>query len=174
MNLDLQPIFNTDVVALRPMEQLDFDGLYAVASDSLIWEQHQNKDRYTYENFTIFFNESMASKGALVIVDAKTEKIIGSSRFKLIAEYQGVVEIGWSFLGRAYWGGHYNRAFKKLMVNHVLQHYKYVIFYVNPKNYRSQKAMERLGATRMAFTEKPWVLKEGIGITYAISSPLED
>lgn len=174
MNLDLQPFLKNDVVALRPLDQLDFDSLYGIVSDPFIWAQHQNKDRYTLNNFTAFFNESIASKGALVILDAKTEEIIGSSRFKIIDEYQDVVEIGWSFMGRVYWGGHYNRAFKKLMVNHALQHYKSVIFYVNPKNYRSQKAMEKLGARRMTFPEKPWVLKENIGITYAISSPLED
>ncbi len=174
MHLDLQPFLKNDVVALRPLDQLDFDALYGIVSDPLIWAQHQNKDRYTLKNFTAFFNESIASNGALVILDAKTEKIIGSSRFNIINESMSAIEIGWSFLGRAYWGGHYNRVFKTLMVNHALQHKKHVIFYVNLKNYRSQRAMEKLGARRMAFPEKPWVLKEDIGITYAISSPIED
>lgn len=174
MNFNLQPYLSNDVVAIRPLEQLDFDALYGVVSDPLIWQQHQNKDRYTLDNFTTFFKESIASKGAMAIIDAETEKIIGSSRFKIIDESAAVVEIGWSLLSRAYWGGHYNRAFKKLMVNHALEHNRYVIFYVNPKNFRSQKAMEKLGAIRMTFPEKPWVLKENIGITYAISSPLAD
>lgn len=174
MGLSLQPFLENDLVGLRPLIQFDFEALYDIASDPLIWEQHQNKDRYTRENFTAFFNESIASKGALIIVDAKTNSIIGSSRFKIIDEEEKVIEIGWSFLGRAYWGGYYNQTFKKLMVNYGLQHCNYVIFYVNCKNYRSQRAMEKLGARKMKFLEKTWVLREDIGVTYAVDSAIKD
>ena len=172
MNVNLQPFLKNDLVSLRPLIQSDFKPLYAVASDPLIWEQHQNKDRYTLENFTEFFNESIASKGALVIVDVKMEKIIGCSRFKTVDESNGVVEIGWSFLGRAYWGGHHNREFKKLMINYALQYCKYVVFYVNSINFRSQCAMEKLGAKRTDDTSKSWVLSEDRGVTYVIDAPL--
>ncbi len=174
MNFDRQPFLKSNLVEIRPLETSDFEQLYEVASDPLIWEQHQNKDRHTLENFTKFFDESITSKGALVILDAKTGRVIGSSRFKILDEFQGVVEIGWSFLNRAYWGGQYNHEFKKLMINYALQDYKNVVFYVNPKNYRSQRAMEKLGARKMTYREKPWVLKEDMGVTYVIDSPLKD
>jgi RimJ/RimL family protein N-acetyltransferase len=174
MSFNSQPILNNDLVILRPLVKDDFEDLYASASDPLIWVQHQNHDRYTKENFTTFFNDALISKSALTILDANTNLIIGSSRFKIIDDSESVVEIGWSFLDRAYWGGVYNRSFKKLMINYALDHYSYVIFYVNPKNYRSQKAMEKLGATKMRYPEKPWVLKEDIGVTYAIDTPLKD
>lgn len=140
----------------------------------MIWEQHQNKDRYTLENFTEFFNDSMDSKGALIIVDANTNNIIGSSRYKIINEEEKIIEIGWSFLSRARWSGYYNQVFKRLMINYALQHFSNVIFYVNCKNYRSQRAMEKLGARKIKFPEKTWVLREDIGITYAIDSGLKD
>ena len=173
MNLNLQPFLENDIVALRPLKQLDFDALYSVASDPLIWEQHQNKDRHTHVNFMKFFNESIAAKGALVIIDVKTEKIIGSSRFKIGDESHSVVEIGWSFLGRTYWGGDYNREFKKLMINYALQYCKYVVFYVNSMNFRSQKAMEKLGAKRTEDTSKSWVLPKEKGVTFEVGTPLE-
>lgn len=174
MHFNLQPFLENDLVRLRPLGQADFEHLYTIASDPLIWEQHQNKDRHTLENFTEFFKDSMNSKGALVIIDAKTDIVIGSSRFKIIDKSNKIIEIGWSFLSRNCWGGHYNRSFKKLMVNHALQYFEHVIFYVNPKNYRSQRAMEKLGAKKMADLEKSWVLAEAIGVTYAFNSKLED
>jgi RimJ/RimL family protein N-acetyltransferase len=129
MDLTLQPYLENDFVILRPLKLSDFQGLCEVGSDSLIWQQHQSKDRYTLENFKIFFEDAIKSKSALAILDAKDEKLMGSSRFKVIDAFDGgVVEIGWSFLSCAYWGGMYNRAFKKLMVNHSLMSVQNVIF----------------------------------------------
>jgi len=110
----------------------------------------------------------------LVIIDVKTNELIGSSRFKIINLEEKVIEIGWSFLRRSYWGGYYNRTFKKLMVNYALQHYVYVVFYIHGKNYRSQRAVQKLGAEKMTFPGKSWVLREDVGVTYLIDSPLKD
>lgn len=172
MDFDLQPILKNDLVTLRPIVQKDFEPLFKIASDPKIWEQHQNKDRHTQEAFAQFFNEALASKGALVILDNKTGHIIGSSRFRIIDETESIIEIGWSFLGRDYWGGHYNRKFKKLMINYVLQSFERVVFYVNSKNFRSQSALEKLGANRMKDFDKSWVLPNDKGVTFMINTPL--
>lgn len=169
MNFDAQPSLSNDLVKLRPLEHGDFDDLYEVARDPLIWEQHQDPSRHTLEKFTVFFEDSLESKGALVILDLHSKRITGSSRFKIIDEKYSIVEIGWSFLARAYWGGPYNRSVKKLMVNHALKISKGVVFYVNQCNIRSQKAMEKLGAKKMKFAQFPWVLDESTkGITYML------
>lgn len=172
MTFDLQPSLQDSLIEIRPLIASDFEELYAVASDALIWEQHQNKDRYVRENFTAFFNESIASKGALTLRDLDSQKIIGSSRFKCIDEEEGIVEIGWSFLSRDYWGGSYNKAFKRLMINYALQSQAAVVFYVNNLNYRSQRAMEKLGARRGMNTNIPWVLPKKKGVTFIIDAPL--
>lgn len=171
MDLVLQPYLENELVKLRPLELTDFSELYKVGSDPLLWQQHQNKDRYIMDNFKVFFEDAINSKGALAILDAKNGKLIGSSRFKIIEDNDGgVVEIGWSFLSRDYWGGIYNRAFKKLMVDHALKSVENVILYVNPKNTRSQKALEKLGARKMVSNEKTWVLPQNEGFTYLIDS----
>lgn len=172
MTFDLQPSLKDSVIEIRPLAVSDFEALYAVGSDPLIWEQHQNKDRYLLENFTVFFNEAIASKGALALINRHSQKIIGSSRFKCIDEAQGIIEIGWSFLSRDYWGGPYNRAFKRLMVNYALQSQTAVVFYVNNLNYRSQRAMEKLGARRGEDTGISWVLPKEKGVTFIIDAPL--
>ena len=172
MNHNLQPILENDLVFLKPLSREDFKDLFKVASDPLIWEQHQNKDRHTTEAFNQFFDEACESNGALIILDKKSDKIIGSSRFRIIDESRGVVEIGWSFLGREYWGGRYNQEFKKLMVNHALKAFSTVIFYVNSQNYRSQRALEKLGALKINDLSKSWVLPLDKGITFYINKPL--
>lgn len=173
MGIDLQAVLQDDLLLIRPLKKEDFQELYTLAADPLIWEQHQNKDRHTFENFSSFFNEGLASKGALVILNKHTQQIIGSSRYKLIHEAEGVVEIGWSFLAREFWGGSYNRRFKKLMINHALQYCSHIVFYVNSSNFRSQKAVEKLGGRKMTFGEKPWVLSGDVGLTYIIDAPLK-
>jgi len=168
MDINLQPYLENALVSLRPLGQSDFDDLFKVASDPIIWEQHQKKDRYTLENFTFFFRESIDSKGALVILDTSSNRIIGSSRFKIIDEVEGVVEIGWSFLGRKYWGGRYNRPFKKLMIQYALDHFKNVVFYVDSKNHRSQRAVQKIGGKRTEDMSRPWVLPKEKGVTFVV------
>lgn len=171
MDFSIQPILQSGLVILRPLKEEDYEALFKVASDPLIWEQHENKDRYMQKAFIQFFDAAIASKGAFAILDKKTLEIIGSSRFKINDTSNGVVEIGWSFLGRNYWGGQFNQDFKKLMVNYALQYFDKVVFYVDPKNYRSQRALKKLGALKTDDPGKPWVLPKDKGLTFVIDTP---
>jgi len=148
MNFDLQPTLKGELVTLRPLREDDFDDLYAVAADPLIWEQHPAKNRHEIEAFTALFKESMKSGGALVAVDTPTGKIIGSSRYHAYNPEQSEIEIGWTFLARAYWGGTYNREMKRLMLEHAFRFVDVVIFLVGIDNVRSQRAMEKIGGVR--------------------------
>jgi N-acetyltransferase len=148
MPFDFQPTLIGVLVELRPLRAEDATDLFAVASDPLIWEQHPARDRYQPEIFEAFFRESLASGGALVTIDRKNGKIIGSSRFHSYNEQASEVEIGWTFLARAYWGGKYNREMKQLMLRHAFQFVRHVVFLIGPQNVRSQRAVEKLGAVR--------------------------
>src|SRR6185503_1099448 len=46
MPFELQPTLTGDLLELRPLREADFDALFAVAADPLIWEQHPESDRY--------------------------------------------------------------------------------------------------------------------------------
>ena len=128
MPFDLQPTLQSELLQLRPLRVEDFDKLYAVASDPLIWEQHPNSDRYKPEVFQAFFLEALESRGALVALDAKTGKIIGSSRFYGYDLKNSEIEIGWTFLARSHWGGVFNREMKRLMLQHAFRFVENVIF----------------------------------------------
>jgi RimJ/RimL family protein N-acetyltransferase len=149
MPFDLQPNLKGDLLELRPLRPEDFHELYAVAADPLIWEQHPSKDRYQEAVFKDFFAEALASGGALLAIDNKDGQVIGSSRFNGYDEDKSEIEIGWTFLARSHWGGSYNREIKRLMLQHAFRFVSNVIFVIGPENFRSQHAVEKIGAVRV-------------------------
>lgn len=144
--INTQPHLLGELVELRPLVPDDWDALFAVASDPLIWEQHPASNRYQEPVFREFFQGALASGGALVVLDRKTQAIIGSSRYFGHDAIAREIEIGWTFLARKYWGGAYNADMKRLMVGHILRHVDRVIFQVGITNFRSRRAMEKVGA----------------------------
>lgn len=145
--LDRQPVLEGEHVRLRPLRVDDWDALFAVASDPLVWEQHPAHDRWQESVFRAFFEDALANRGALIALDAKTGAVIGSSRFQGLDEADGgSVEIGWTFLARSHWGGRYNHEMKRLMLAHALASVAEVRFLVGETNTRSRRALERIGA----------------------------
>lgn len=167
MSFDLQPTLEGQLVRLRPLRSEDWDELYAVASDPLIWEQHPQRDRYTEAVFREFFREAMESGGALIASDARTGQIIGSSRFQIHDPEAREVEIGWTFLARSHWGGAHNGEMKRLMLQHAFQFVDTVIFVIGPENYRSQKAVEKIGGTRVPSRPAP---RGGSNVVYQLTA----
>jgi N-acetyltransferase len=149
MPFDLQPTLTGELLELRPLRPEDFDDLYAVAADPLIWEQHPAKNRYEEEVFRAFFREAMESGGALIAVDSRDGRVIGSSRFHGYDADKGEVEIGWTFLARSHWGGLYNGEMKRLMLRHAFRFVESVVFLIGPQNLRSQRAVEKIGGVRV-------------------------
>jgi N-acetyltransferase len=149
MAFDLQPHLKGELIELRPLAPGDWDELFAVASDSLIWEQHPERDRYKENVFRIFFKDALESGGAFVIIDRKTQHIIGSTRFYGFDPEKSQIEIGWTFLARKYWGGRFNAEMKRLLLNHAFRFVESVVFFVGEDNVRSQKAIEKVGAIKV-------------------------
>jgi RimJ/RimL family protein N-acetyltransferase len=149
MSFDYQPVLKGKLVELRPLRPGDYDGLYAVAADPLIWEQHPVRNRHEEATFRLFFEESLASGGALVAIDVDSQQIIGASRFHGYDEQRSEVEIGWTFLARSHWGGRYNGEMKRLMLGHAFRFVSSVVFLVSHQNIRSQLAVERIGGIRV-------------------------
>ena len=146
---DLQPHLKGELIELRPLTSNDWDELFTVSSDSLIWEQHPEPDRYREDVFRIFFRDALESCGAFVIIDRKTQRIMGSTRFYGYDPEKAEIEIGWTFLARKYWGGRYNAEMKRLLLNHAFKFVESVVFFVGEDNVRSQKAMEKVGAIKV-------------------------
>jgi RimJ/RimL family protein N-acetyltransferase len=156
MSFELQPHLKGGLIELRPLIPDDWADLFAVASDPLIWEQHPENDRYKKDVFKIFFKEALESGGAFVVIDTKNQQIIGSTRFYGYDAEKSEIEIGWTFLAREYWGGRYNREMKQLMLNHAFRFVENVVFLVGQTNFRSQRAMEKIGASRTGLVKRTY------------------
>jgi RimJ/RimL family protein N-acetyltransferase len=145
VTFDLQPVLTGDFLQLRPMQVDDFDELFRVAADPLIWEQHPEPNRCEEPIFRKFFDQGISSGGGLVAIDRTTGQIIGSSRYHDFDATHSVVEIGYTFLARAYWGGRYNGEMKRLMLEHAFRWVTRVRFVIGPDNWRSRRAVEKIG-----------------------------
>ncbi|WP_019869809.1 GNAT family N-acetyltransferase [Salinispora oceanensis] len=145
MPFELQPVLTSELITVRPLRPADFDELFAVAADPLLWEQHPQSDRCREEVFRAFFRDALASGGAFAVVDARESRLIGSSRYHGYDADRREVEIGWTFLARSHWGGVYNKTLKQLMLDHAFQFVDTVVFLVGIENFRSRRAVEKLG-----------------------------
>ena len=110
----------------------------------------------------------MASGGALTIIDRASGAVIGSSRYDNWKPETDEIEIGWTYLARAYWGETYNREIKRLMLDHIHRFVGTAVFSVGEGNIRSRKAMAKIGGVlrpgielrEMAGEMKPHVVFE--------------
>jgi RimJ/RimL family protein N-acetyltransferase len=170
--LDRQPVLEDERLLLRPLCADDWDALFAVASDPLVWEQHPAHDRWQESVFRTFFADALANRGALIAIDKATGAVIGSSRFQGLDEAGGgSVEIGWTFLARSHWGGRFNPAMKRLMLAHALASVAECRFLVGETNTRSRRALETIGA-RLTDRREERIMADGTVIphlTYVIT-----
>lgn len=144
--MNRQPTLVGELVVVRPLRVEDFDELYASAADPLLWEQHPERERWREEVFRAYFDDHLASGGALAVVDRVTGELIGATRYDNHDPEAREVEIGWTFVGRRYWGGAYNADLKRVMLEHAFQSVETVVFLVGARNLRSRRAVEKLGA----------------------------
>lgn len=174
MPFDPQPTIVGASVSVSPLHPDDWAALFAVAADPLIWEVHPAHDRWQELVFRRFFADALASGGGLVIRDRASGAVIGSSRYDRTRVEPGEVEIGWTFLARAYWGGATNREVKTLMVAHALRSFDAAVFYVGEANIRSRRAMEKIGGVLLAGRTLDFDMA-GVPtphVVYAIRAPL--
>jgi RimJ/RimL family protein N-acetyltransferase len=145
MSFELQPRLHNELIKLEPLEAGDFERLYAVAADPLLWEQHPSSDRYQRPVFENFFKGAMESRGAFRVFDNTNGELIGSSRYCDYDEAQRQISVGYTFIARSRWARAYNLALKTLMLDHAFKFVDRVTFKVGINNWRSRKAMEKLG-----------------------------
>lgn len=153
MEFSIQPTLETGKVILYPLQEKDFEVLYTTASDPKIWEQHPNKDRWKKEVFKTFFDGAIQSKGAFKIIDKTTGETIGSTRIYDYNKEESSIFIGYTFYAAAYWGKGINQLVKATLLNYIFQFVRKVNFHIGSGNIRSQIAIGRLGAEKIAEEE---------------------
>ena len=149
MSIFLQPILENQTIKLCPLDEGDFELLYAVAADPEIWKQHPNRDRWKKAVFQTFFEGAIKSGGAFRIIDKPTGSTIGSTRFYDYNPEDRSIFIGYTFYATAYWGSGVNPTVKAMMLNYIFRFVDKVYFHIGSENVRSQIAISRLGAVKV-------------------------
>ena len=129
----MQPTLIGTLVTLRPIHEQDWDAMVKAASNPKTWADHIKRDRYKEHAFRPYFNSGLSSGSAFTILDNETNSIIGTSRYHDFKSDISEVEIGWTFIDNAYWGGKYNAEIKHLMLQHAFKFVDTVVFWVAKK-----------------------------------------
>ena len=137
----------TEHFSLEPLTPKDFDALYAIAGDPLLWEQHPEADRWKRSKFQRFFDGGLANDlGCFAIREKPNGQFAGSSRFYGYDEAKRCIRIGYTFIARELWGTSANREIKEAMLLRAFNAVDRVFFDIGPQNYRSIAAVKKLGA----------------------------
>lgn len=156
-----------EVVLLKPLEQEDTQGLLEAGSYSEIWP-HMSTTVEKMVDVNNFVDKALATKREktefpFVIVDKKSGQIIGSTRFMDIDETHKRLEIGTTWITPAFWRTAINTNCKYLLLQYCFEvlNLQRVQIKTDHENLRSQKAIERLGATKEGVLRNHMVRKDG-------------
>ena len=141
-------------IRLEPLEPQHADDLTAATSDGRLWElwftsvpEPENVGRYIAD-----------AKAGLVaghmlpwaVRDLASGRVIGTTRYHDIVPAIDRVEIGWTWYGLSWQRSHVNTTCKLLLFQHAFETLgcKVVGLRTDNFNFRSQRAIEALGAKR--------------------------
>ncbi|WP_413381951.1 GNAT family N-acetyltransferase [Alkalihalobacillus sp. 1P02AB] len=152
-------------VQLVPVRTEHIDGIYKAAHDSRIWK-HMSVDLMEKENVIQYVNDALQRKGkdfAFVIVNNSSKEIIGVTWFLDYSAANKSVEIGSTWLNPTYWRSTINTNCKYLLLKYCFEELKLnrVQIKTGHENIRSQKAIERIGATKEGILRNHMIRKEG-------------
>ena len=157
MNFKLN-LQNTSLSLLQVKEE-HYESLYIVASNPNVWMQHPENDRWKKEKFSTFFKIGLQNEfGFLLIIDKLKNKIIGSTRFYSYDKSDNSIRIGFTFISPEYWGSSVNFQVKKMMLDYTFKYLDKVYFDIGVNNFRSRKAIEKIGALLFCDNEKGKVI----------------
>lgn len=156
-----------EIVHLRPVIFEDIDGLLKAANYPEIWD-HMSVSLLTKESVQNYVKNAIKEREAnlsymFVIVHKESNEIIGSTSFLDIADSHKRLEIGSTWLTPKYWRTVVNTNCKYLLLQYCFEEAELnrVQIKTGHENYRSQKAIERLGATKEGCLRNHMIRKEG-------------
>lgn len=167
-----------EVVQLLPIELEHVEGIYEAAQDERIWE-HMSVDLREKDHVLSYVQDALQKRRrgtdfAYVIVDNKTGKIIGATWLLDISKPHKRLEIGSTWINPNYWRSSINTNCKYLLLTYCFEELQLnrVQIKTGHENFRSQKAIERIGAVKEGILRNHMIRKEGTirhTVLYSIS-----
>ncbi|MEL4308500.1 GNAT family N-acetyltransferase [Joostella sp. CR20] len=146
------PTLENEIVKLMPLSLENFKNLYAIASEKDL-VQYSPSNISTLQTLTQYVKTALANAEnntaiPFIIYDKRKNSYAGSTRYMNIDWYNKVLHIGSTWIGRDFHGTGLNTAMKHLMLDYAFfkMNFEKVEFRIDERNFRSRKAVEKLGA----------------------------
>ncbi|MFJ6618289.1 GNAT family N-acetyltransferase [Kitasatospora sp. NPDC091335] len=115
-------LLENEHVELHPISEADREPLRKIAFDDRIWTYFVSRvgNDADYERFfdAMLADQAAGRRAVYIVVDKCTGQVAGSSSYGNLAEADGRLEIGWSWLGVDFQGKGVNRWVKYLLLRH--------------------------------------------------------
>lgn len=153
---------------LRPLEVEDIAGLWAVAQEAEIWKFMRAGLVDSEEKMRAWVRSALEARAKagdfpFVTVDLASGTIAGATRFMTIDSANRSLEIGGTWIGKAFRRTKVNTHAKYLMLRHAFEDLQCVRVQLrtDSRNERSQRAIERIGAQREGVFRKDFIYPDG-------------
>jgi RimJ/RimL family protein N-acetyltransferase len=154
-------------IRLEPLSRDHADGLVEAASDGRLWElwftsvpEPDQVQRYIADA-----QAGLAAGHMLpwAVRDLASGRVIGTTRYHDIVPVVDRVEIGWTWYGLSWQRSHVNTTCKLLLFQHAFETLgcKVVGLRTDNFNFRSQRAIEALGAKRDGVIRHHYLRRDG-------------
>jgi len=153
MFFEVNPVLlQGEIVRLEPLSQEHAQGLFNRGQEREDWAYMPRSCFVDLPDTRQWIDEALHTPGQIpfAIVETGKNKAIGSTRFLNIRPDHRSLEIGWSWLGKEWQRTGVNTEVKSLLLHHAFERLGCVRveFKTDGRNMRSQRALERIGATR--------------------------
>ena len=161
--LDRDLILESERILLRPLQREDLQALLELTQDPSLWTY------FTHDLSTLAGLETWAAghfsgdRLQFVVIDKQSGKMLGSTGFGNYCPRDQRIEIGWTWLGKAFQGTGINGQMKSLMLQYAFEVLEMlrVEFKTDVLNLPARQALLRLGATEEGILRSHTLMTQG-------------
>ena len=166
MYLDVKPVvLEGEHVRLEPMSQDHAQGLYNRGRSAADWTFMPRACFVDQADTRHWIDEALSQDNQLpfTIIEKQKNRVVGSTRYLNIRQEHRALEIGWTWLGQEWLRTGVNTEAKYLLLRHAFERLGCirVEFKTDERNQRSQRALERVGATREGVLRNHMIVQGG-------------
>lgn len=182
MHMDIQPAVLTGRhVRLEPLTAAHAESLWPHADEPEIWlympyGKVDSVDRLRDVIQELLRRQAGGTDLCFAVVDLASNAPIGMTRFMTIERANRSVEIGGTWYSKAFRRTAVNTECKNLLMTHAFENWDCVRVQIKTdlRNERSQRAIERLGATREGVLRKNVIMPDGYQRSSVMYSVIDD
>ena len=161
-------VLSGEFVRLEPIDESHIEGLFNAGKAHSDWQYLPIPGFFCIDEAEAWYyqaknllNEDMHY--TYVLIDQNNNEVIGSSRYMNIRTKDSVLEIGYTWLGSKFQRTAVNTEAKLLLLTNAFEnmHSNRVELKTDARNTKSQKAIERIGATKEGVLRNHMVTQGG-------------